>query len=256
MRKTIRVTSFLLLIALAGWAVSAAGPSSPAPLGITPTPTPTPQPLSVSLWTDKSTYMLGEAVRVTYTVSQPAYIYLYDIQPHGVVLIVFPNAYSQANFVSAGTHTLPDGAYQFLVSPPLGVEQLQIFASLTPLPFNPTSYSEPYPTVAPNPNAAMQQLQVQIQGITPTPAWATAWASFTITSASYGYTPPGYNPPGYPSYPPSFYPPFFGWGPGQGQWFFDHGQWYFGTPGSGWYWYYSPDGKWHMIFRIHIGGGS
>jgi len=249
MKKRTRIAVLgTFLLALAGWAALAAAPSSPAPLGITPTPTPTPQPLSVSVWTDKSTYRVGEAVVVTFTVSQPAYVYLYDIQPDGIVRLVFPNAYSQGSYVSAGTHTLPDGAYQFLVSPPLGVEQLQIFASLTPLPLSPTTYTEPYPMVAPTPNAAMQQLQAQILGITPTPTWVTAWTSFTITSASYGSTPPGY-----PPYPPYPYPPFFGWGTPDGQWYYENGQWYYGTPGSGWSWFYGPDGQWHIVFRIRIG---
>jgi hypothetical protein len=237
---------FILLLAgfLAGANLLVSGQGgTPSPLGIVPIPTPTP--LSVNVWTDKSTYMVGETLRVFFTVNQQAYVYLYDRQPDGIVRRIFPNPYSQNNFVSAGTHALPDGAYQFTVTPPTGLEQVQIIASLTPLELAPSSYGEPFPQVAP------QDIQGHIMGITPTPVWATAWTSFTITQA-YGYT-PSYPPsyPHYPSYPPS-YPPFFGWYPG-GNWSWEGGEWHYGVPASGWYWYFGPDGKWHFMIRIHIG---
>ena len=219
----------------------------PTPLGISPSPNP--GGLSVSVWTDKQTYAVGENALIYFTVNQQAYIYIYDLQPDGVVRLVFPNAYSQSNFVSAGTHVLPDAGYRFLITAPTGLEKLQIFASLVPLNLTPSTYSEPYPQVSP------QGLQGQIMGITPQACWTTAWTSFTIVNAGYGYTPPSSCPP--PSYtppPPSCNPcpPFFGWFPG-GSWFWSNGQWQQGTPSSGWYWYYGPDGKWHFAVRIHIG---
>jgi hypothetical protein len=45
------------------------------------------------------------------------------------------------------------------------------------------------------------------------------------------------------------FPPFLGRG-------LPDGQWYYGTPGSGWSWFCGPDGQWHIVFRIRIGGGS
>ena len=221
--------------------------SAPTPLGINPSPNP--GNLTVSVWTDKQTYAVGENALIYFTVNQQAYIYIYDLQPDGVVRLVFPNAYSQSNFVTAGTHVLPDANYKFLISPPTGLEKLQIFASLVPLNLAPSNYSEPYPQVSP------QGLQGQIQGITPQACWTTAWTSFTIVASGYSYTPPSSCPP--PSYtqPPSNcypYPPFFGWYPG-GSWYWSNGQWQQGTPPSGWYWYYGPDGKWHFTIRIHIG---
>lgn len=229
--------------------------SAPTPLGIVPSPNP--GNLTVNVWTDKQTYLVGENALIYFTVNQQAYIYIYDLQPDGVVRLVFPNAYSQNNFVPAGTHVLPDTGYKFLITPPTGLEKLQIFASLVPLNLSPSTYTEPYPQVSP------QGLQGQIMGITPQACWTTAWASFTI-AAGYSYTPPsGYTPP--PSYmpppsytppPPNCYtcpPPFFGWLPG-GSWYWSNGQWQQRAPSSGWYWYYGPDGKWHFTIRIHIGG--
>jgi len=242
----------LILIAVAAVSALAVGQGSPAPLGIVPTPTPTP--LSVSIWTNKASYTIGESVTIYFSVNQAAYIYIYDIQPDGIVRLIFPNAYAPQNYVSAGTHTLPNGLYKFTVQPPTGQEQLQIFASPVQLGLAPMSYGEPFPMIGQSPGSAQGQIEAQIMGITPQPTWATAWTSFMIVP-SYSYTPPTPTPPGY--YPPTYsypfpVPPFFGF-PG-GTWYWQDGQWHYGTPSTGWYWYFGPDGKWH--FRIHIRIGN
>ncbi len=228
------------LIAASGLAV---GQGNAAPLGIVPQPTP--QPLTVNLWTDKSSYAVGETVTIFFSVSQPAFIYVYDIQPDGIVRLIFPNAYSQANFVSAGTHSLPDGLYKFTVAPPIGTEHLQIFASPVNLGLAPPYFGEPFPMAGSDPGSASGQIQAQILGIVPEPVWATAWTSFAIYQQTYGYNPPGY-------FFPPFYPPFFGY-PG-GTWYYEGGEWHFGTPSSGWYWYFGSDGKWHLRIVFHFGG--
>ncbi len=240
----------LVLLGLFAVSVIVTADGAMSPLGIVPTPTPTP--LSASLWTDKATYVIGENVTIFFNVSQPSYIYVYDIQPDGVVRLIFPNAYSQANYVSAGTHSLPDGMYKFTVAPPAGTEQLQLFASPIPLGLSPSSYGEPFPMVGPDPGSAGGNINAQIMGIVPVPNWVTAWTSFVIMGTSYGYTPPTQPPSGYP-YPP-FYPPFYGY-PG-GTWYWQDGSWHFGTPNSGWYWYFGDDGKWHFRIVIRLGTGN
>ncbi len=250
----------LLVIGLIATSGLAVADGQVAPLGVIPEPTP--QPLTVNLWTDKSTYMVGETLTIFFSVSQAAFIYIYDIQPDGIVRLIFPNAYSQGNFVSAGTHTLPDGLYKFTVAPPTGLEQLQIFASPVDLGLSPPYFGEPYPMAGGNPGAATSQIQAQIMGIVPEPIWATAWTSFTIVQ-HYGYTPPTY--PHTPTYPtqPSWFgyqpPPFSG--VAGAFWYFFGGQWISGMPSSGpyWYWYnpcgyaYPACGEWRIRFRICIG---
>jgi len=240
-RRLIAAPIVILVVTLAAAAVLANGEGTPSPLGITPGPIPST--LTVSVWTDKTTYALGETVRVYFSVSQQAYVYLYDQQPDGVVRLVFPNAYSQANFVGAGTHSLPDAAYQFTVTPPTGTERLQIFASLAPLALVPNAYGEPFPEVATNPDAARGAIQPHILGIVPTPTWTTAWTSFLITGSYSGGC-------CYPAYPPI--PPFFAWFPG-GAWFWQDGHWCWGSPTSGWFWYYGPDGHWRFEIHFHVG---
>jgi len=260
MKSTSTRFVLLLLVALVAASALAFAQGTPAPLGIVPTPTP--QPLTVSIWTDKSMYVIGESTTIHFAVSQPSYIYIYDIQPDGIVRLIFPNAYSQGNYVSAGTHSLPDGLYQFTVAPPTGTEQLQIIASPLDLGLNPPAFYEPFPLVGANPQSATNEIQVQIMGIVPEPTYVSDWTSIQIVT-SYGYTPPsqGYTPPppsytppppSYSPYPPS-YPPFYG-NPGA-SWYWGNGEWLFGRPASGWYWLFGPDGSWHfrIVFRFGFG---
>jgi hypothetical protein len=262
MKLTATRIVLLLLIGLVATSSLGAAQGTPAPLGIVPTPTP--QPSSATIWTDRSTYVIGETVTIYFTVSQASYVYIYDVQPDGIVRLIFPNAYSQGNYVSAGTHTLPDGLYRFTVAPPTGTEQLQIIASPINLGLNPPAYYEPFPLVGVNPQSATNDIQVQIMGIIPQPTYASDWTSFQIVT-SYGYTPPsstppsyyGYTPPSTPSYYysyPPFYPPFYGY-PGA-TWYYEGGEWHFGIPASGWYWYFGSDGSWHFRITFHFGSGS
>jgi len=226
---------------------SVADPGLVSPLGIQPSPQPTP--LQVSVWTDKEVYVVGDTAQVYFSLSEPAYVYIYDFQPDNVVRLIFPNAYSQNNFRGAGTHTLPDGGYRFVVAPPIGEEQLQVIASAVPLDLAPGHYSEPFPYVAPNANEAMNSIRPHVMGITPEPSWATAWTSFTIV---YGY---GYAPPAAPTPPPSppYYPPYFMWMVPSGQWYWADGMWMYGEPGGGFYWTFGADGTWRFHIRIVFG---
>lgn len=259
--KRLMIGSLILLVAAA---VLGTAQSTPAPLGIVPSP-PAPQPLTVNIWTNKTSYVVGETATIQFYVSQPAFIYIYDIQPDGVVRLIFPNAFDQANYKTAGVHTLPNANYQFTVAPPTGTEHLQIIASPVNLGLSPPTYYEPFPMAAPNPDAATQKIQVQIMGIVPQPTYASAWTSFQILPA-YTYTPPSYTPPpyyspppppapppGYSFYPP-FYPPFYSY-PGA-TWYWQDGQWYSGVPGSGWYWTFGSDGRWYFRIILRFGSGG
>ncbi len=256
MKSTATRLVLVLVIGLVALSSIVYGQSTPAPLGIVPTPNP--QPLSASVWTNKTSYVVGETATIYFTVSQAAYIYIYDIQPDGVVRLIFPNAYSQGNYASAGTHTLPDGAYQFTIAPPTGMEQLQIIASPVNLGLTPPAYYEAFPLVGQDPQSATNQIQGHIMGIVPQPTYASAWTSFQIV-ASYSYTPPPTPTPTPPSsgyyYPyPPYYPPFYGY-PGA-TWYWQNGEWHFGIPVSGWYWYFGSDGHWHFRITIHFGTGD
>ena len=240
----------LVFVALSGIAGLA---SNPTPLGLVINPTPST--IALNIWTNQSTYTIGQNAVVYFSVNQPAYVYIYDIQPDGITRLIFPNAYSQSNYVGAGTHTLPDGSYHFTVAPPTGQESLQAIASPVPLALE-LPYSEPFPMVAPNAGQAGADIQAHIMGIIPQPNYVTAWTSFMIVSG-YSYTPPTPTPTPTPSTPPCypinpFYPcpPFYGYA--GGSWYWDGGQWVYGVPSSGWYWYWE-NGSWHFRIRICFG---
>lgn len=253
----LRLSVFLIILAigLIGVAAPVSAQGTPSPLGIDPVPVPSA--LRVNVWMDRPVYAIGEAATVYFTVNRPSFIYLYSIRADGQVRLVFPNAFSRNNFVGAGTHRLPDGAYQFIVSPPAGVAHLQIFASMTPLNLAPRTFREPFPLVVPH------SVRGRIMGITPRPTWATAWTSFTVAPGWRHVPPPPRCPPRWghvppPSWapaPPCFPPPMppFGWCV-SGAWHWQAGRWHCGIPASGWHWFIGPDGRWH--FRIHIRFGT
>jgi hypothetical protein len=239
------LSTAILILAISVTSVVAAS-NRVSPLGIQPSPTPSP--LSVSIWTDKTVYVIGDQARIYLTLSQTAYVYILDFQPDGIVRQIFPNAYSQNNHLSAGTHTLPDGPYRFVVAPPIGEESLQAIVSATPLNLTSGGFNEAFPYVAPNAESARNALQPRIMGISPEPVWATAWTTFNIVYST-GYTPPAGPPP--PPSPP-FYPPFFSWLMPSGQWIWSDGTWVFGEPGGAICWTFESDGSWK--FHLFIGG--
>jgi len=246
MRIQKAIGALLLLVSLLGTSVFVYAQGFPSPLGILPAPTKSDQPLVVGVWTEESSYEVGEALIVHFSLNQPAFVYLFDLQSDGVVRLLFPNAYSQNSHVIGGTHTLPDAQYDLRVLPPTGVEELLIFASLTPFPVFPGDPSDPYPVFASNPSDAVYQLRSLLSGITPVPTWKTGWTAFTITGPEYG-EPTLPTPTELASYPPS-YPPFPGYA--GDAWCWQNSQWFSGIPADGWYWYYGLDSRWHLCLQI------
>jgi hypothetical protein len=248
MKRRILSTAILLLAFSVTSVV--ADPGRVSPLGLEPGPTPSP--ITVSIWTDKTVYSVGDVALIYLSLSQAAYVYVLDFQPDGVVRQIFPNAYSQNNYLSAGTHVLPDGAYRFVVAAPIGTEQLQIIASSTPLNLASSQFNEAFPYVAPNAQSARSNVAPKLLAIVPEPLWATAWTSFTIVYGSVGYVPPS-GPPTPPS--PPFYPAFFAWMMPSAEWMWEEGAWVYGEPGGAIYWTFGSDGSWKLHIRIRFGGG-
>ena len=88
------------------------GPANNNGCPITPVPE---QPASVRVWTDKTTYTIGEAISVCYSVSRSGHIRLIDYQTDGVTKVVI-------NDVDDGTGGCLGGS----VSGPAGTERLEI----------------------------------------------------------------------------------------------------------------------------------
>jgi hypothetical protein len=247
MKRRILTTAVLILLVSVTSAV--AEPGLVSPLGFEPSPELSPQ--TVSIWTDKSVYVVGDVALIYFTLSEPAFVYILDFQPDQIVRQIFPNAYSQNNFLGAGTHVLPDGPYRFVVAPPVGDEQLQLIASSVPLDLTSGQFNEAFPYIAPNAVEARNSIQPKMLAISPQPLWATASTAFTIVY-SYGAIPPTAPIP--PPTPP-YYPSFFAWLMPAGQWFFADGIWMYGEPDSGICWTFDSDGSWRFHIRFAFGGG-
>lgn len=138
--KWVPVVVVLFLVALSGGLALAeeATPSGVEPIGIEPTPA---QPgglwIKIELLTGKSAYAVGEEIRLSFEINQPAYVYIFDVPPDQQVLNIFPNEYtSLSNPLAPGRYVLPgNDSYSLTVTDTggLGQEYFGAIASTKPL---------------------------------------------------------------------------------------------------------------------------
>ena len=152
--------------------------------------------LSILLSLAKGTYQIGESIVVSYTVSQPAYVYLCNVDSTGAVTLIFPNYREPNPYVSAGSHAVPGTGYALQVSGPTGSELLIAFAATGPISSFPTSFGSGFPVLGTNStlfrNGVRQTMQTQF----PSGSWAEDTLAFTTASganqpptASFTFTP-------------------------------------------------------------------
>ncbi len=171
----------LFLIAFA--AFTSMGQDNVAPLGIFPSP-PESSELQVSIWVDQGAYQVGDTIDIHYSVNQPAYIYIWDIEPDGTANRLFPYASAPTgNLVQAGEHILdpPPGSNTWQIAPPVGTEYLQILATTTPV--------DPFSFFSGDPQQFEAQVQAQILGVLPASETSWNFTSFEIVNqapANYG----------------------------------------------------------------------
>lgn len=85
--------------------------------------------LSVSVWTSRSSYEIGENARIYFRANRDAYVYVYATDARGVTTQLFPNHYDRDNKVDGGiTHRLPRSGYRLRVTPPTGRETITVYA--------------------------------------------------------------------------------------------------------------------------------
>jgi PKD repeat protein len=176
-RAGVVLLSFLALAAIVGTAQAPV-----APKGIIATPPDSE--LEVRISVDKGAYAIGEAITISYSVSKPAYIYIWDIEPDGTAnqLFPYPSSGTPNNFVQAGEHILgpPPGSSGWVIGPPAGTEYLQILATTSPV--------QPFAYMTPDPAAFQRSIEAQILGILPVEERSWDFTSFEIVSG----TPPSY----------------------------------------------------------------
>ncbi len=135
---------FAVTIALA--AVSSTGPAQAAPTLSAQSiiVNPVTSELGVKVWTDRDSsgtgtpaYAPGEKIRLYTSVTQDAYVYLFNVDPQGQVDLILPNRYQGgANFLKANVvKAFPSAGdpFSFDIAAPYGVNKVLAVASRTPL---------------------------------------------------------------------------------------------------------------------------
>ncbi|GAB4306658.1 MAG: hypothetical protein Kow0097_06360 [Candidatus Bipolaricaulota bacterium] len=138
-------------------------------------------PLAFTVATDKSTYTVGEPVRITVQLSRASYVYLIELDAAGRAVLIFPNRWETSPQLSAGTTQLPrTTAYSYTTSEPAGSEQIVGFAADRAIPFFPTSFGTGFPILSTNGALFLSQVRSWLSANVPSGSWAEASAPFTI----------------------------------------------------------------------------
>jgi len=146
------------------------------------TVSPAAPALAVQLMLPKTTYEVDEVITITYTTNRTAYVYLCEATSDGRVVLLYPSWVEPSNPVGAGTHTIPGSAYVLRVSEPTGPETLYLFATTSPLPNFPTSFSYGFPVLSTNSTSFRNAVLTTMQTQFPSGEWAYDDASLLVTS--------------------------------------------------------------------------
>ena len=155
---------------------------------------PTMPDLSVSVRVDRDpsgnqnpTYRIGDQIALDATVNRDAYVYLFDVDPAGVVTQILPNRLSSSNFVKAGTSVrfpAPGDRFQYNVSGPAGQSKVLALASLTPLNLDQISEfksaQESFAVVKGSGQAGLAQALSIVVNPLPQNSWMTDTAFYNV----------------------------------------------------------------------------
>jgi hypothetical protein len=114
---------------------------SPQSIVINPKPS-----FNVNVWVDRDpsgestpSYQIGEEIQLGVSVSESAYVYLFDVRSNGIIDQLLPNRFDQEgqnNFLQAGQtkyFPAPNARYTFNVDGPTGLDKVIAVASKEPL---------------------------------------------------------------------------------------------------------------------------
>ena len=239
----LRITPVLLLVGLVLGGSFAAYPQV-FPLGLLPSAS-TSDPFDVYVWTMDSVLSIGEPLTIHLSATAPVFLYLFDLQPDGLVRLIFPNAFSPDSFVPANALQIPNGPYELIASPPTGVEEFLLLGSTVPLPFPIGNPQDPFPVFAGDPEAAISEIVAILANADPEPNWAIPWHATQIEGDSPA---PSTSPELVPFPAPPPLPPFAAT-PGD-TWHLRSSGWFPGIPAQGWYWIAGLDVRWHLSWVV------
>ncbi|AFZ68195.1 DUF4384 domain-containing protein [Deinococcus peraridilitoris] len=165
---------------------------------------PAPADLKVQVWVDRDqsgngtpNYAVGDRIRIYTSVTDDAYVYLFNVNPDGSVDQILPNRYaSGANFVKANTVKVfpaTQDRFTFDIAAPYGVNKVLALASKTQLNLNQISSfqnNEAFATVNVRGQENFAQALSIVVNPVPRNSWITDVAYYNVAGAgSYGNQP-------------------------------------------------------------------
>ncbi|CAM4383117.1 DUF4384 domain-containing protein [Deinococcus marmoris] len=146
--------------------------------------------VDVKVWTDRDSsgtrtpsYAPGERIRLYASVSQDAYVYLFNVDPNGQVDLILPNKYQGgANFLKAGAVKVFPAAgdpFTFDIAAPYGVNKVLALASKTALNLDQIATFKSGQNSFADVNVKGQQGLAQALSIVVTPVPQNTWDSAT-----------------------------------------------------------------------------
>jgi hypothetical protein len=99
---------------------------------------------TLKLWTDKSSYRVGDAITVHFQTSQDGYLTLVNVGSSGKITILFPNRFSGGQEVKAGKVyriPAPEDSYELALAGPPGTELIYALRTAKPMKFSESDFS-------------------------------------------------------------------------------------------------------------------
>ena len=150
---------------------------------------PVPGALKVKVWVDKdpgktgnATYRIGDPIYVYVSVTQEAYVYLFDVKPDGSIDLFLPNPYDRRNRLKAGEtrrYPPPGARYRFTIDGPPGEELVLAVATRRPLSSREIGDLERGEVRIRGLRALSKALSIVGEPL-PGDAWASDWARFRV----------------------------------------------------------------------------
>ena len=191
MKNAKEITAALLTIALSSVITSAFAQSSPVvrpqAVIVNPVETQLQTNVSVDRGNNNPIYNIGERIRISVSVNQDAYVYVFSIHSDGVIDLILPNRLSGGNqFLRANeTRTFPPAGanYQLTVDGPAGQDKILAVASKRQLNLNEiTSFkgNQPFASVTVQGQDNLARALAVV--VTPVPAndWVTNYTQFQV----------------------------------------------------------------------------
>jgi len=122
----------------------------------------------VNVWVDKSTYYIGEDIRIGFRATRDSYIYIFNTDASGDTRQIFPNYYDRDNSIRGNrTYYIPDHSYNLRVIGPSGREYIRAVAIRERYRFldmyQNFSDSEPFPQRSQGPDTIINNIKSEAQ---------------------------------------------------------------------------------------------